>query len=262
MGGFFGGFPPSPSFSSPDIGTATGTSLQFTDTTLIRDAANVLALRNGTNAQAFKLYGTFTNSTNYGRFGFFALSNKSFKFATETAGTGAANDTTVHINSNGSSGDIRLTLTGSESIGKFLTASSGQPIDSLMGANGSEYKLRIVSTTVNASNGAGTISASNIIPAGAQVFGVTSRVTTGFGTSGGLTSISIGDGTTADLWSATTGITATTTTKSTNYKSTWVHGKFYPSATSVVITANGGNFDATGVIRISVCYYDDVAPTS
>jgi len=35
------------------------------DTCLVRDAANTLAQRNGTNAQAFNLYNTFTDATHY-----------------------------------------------------------------------------------------------------------------------------------------------------------------------------------------------------
>lgn len=37
------------------------------DLCLLRDAANTLAQRNGTNAQTFNLYGTFTDSSNYER---------------------------------------------------------------------------------------------------------------------------------------------------------------------------------------------------
>lgn len=35
------------------------------DVVLVRDAANVLAQRNGTNAQTYNLYNTYTSSTNY-----------------------------------------------------------------------------------------------------------------------------------------------------------------------------------------------------
>lgn len=37
------------------------------DLMIVRDAANVLAQRNGTNGQTFRLYGTYTSSTNYER---------------------------------------------------------------------------------------------------------------------------------------------------------------------------------------------------
>jgi hypothetical protein len=48
--------------------TATTGTLGFnSDTYLTRDAANTLALRNGTTAQLFNIYDTFTNSTTYER---------------------------------------------------------------------------------------------------------------------------------------------------------------------------------------------------
>jgi hypothetical protein len=57
-------------------------------THLIGEAANTLAQRNGTNAQAFRCYGTYTDASNYVRA---ALSSTStaVTLAAETAGTGA-----------------------------------------------------------------------------------------------------------------------------------------------------------------------------
>lgn len=70
-------FATSPSLTTPDIGAATGTSLTATgllqagttvgvstDVLLNRTAANSLALRNGTNAQAWRVYNTFTDASN------------------------------------------------------------------------------------------------------------------------------------------------------------------------------------------------------
>lgn len=45
-----------------------GRQITFTDSTLLRDSANALAQYSGTNAQAYRLYNTFTSSTNYERF--------------------------------------------------------------------------------------------------------------------------------------------------------------------------------------------------
>jgi hypothetical protein len=60
------------------------------DLTIIRDAANTLAQRRTTNAQTFRVYGTFTDASNYVRA---ALSSTStaVTLAAETAGTGADN---------------------------------------------------------------------------------------------------------------------------------------------------------------------------
>jgi hypothetical protein len=68
-------------------GTNIASSGSF-DLRLFRDAANTLAQRNSTNAQAFRCYGTFTDASNYVRA---ALSSSStaVTLAAETAGTGA-----------------------------------------------------------------------------------------------------------------------------------------------------------------------------
>jgi len=58
------------------------------DTVIARDAANTLAQRNGTNAQTFRLYNTYTNTTNYER-GFMQWSSNTLEIGTEAAGTGA-----------------------------------------------------------------------------------------------------------------------------------------------------------------------------
>ena len=55
-----------------------------------RDAAATLALRNGTNAQTFRVYGTYTNSSNYVRASL-SSSSTAITLAAETAGTGADN---------------------------------------------------------------------------------------------------------------------------------------------------------------------------
>jgi hypothetical protein len=72
-------------------GVGTGAFSIFSsgrDLYILRDAANTLAQRNGTNAQAFRVYGTFTDASNHVRA---ALSSTStaVTLAAETAGTGA-----------------------------------------------------------------------------------------------------------------------------------------------------------------------------
>jgi hypothetical protein len=57
------------------------------DTLLQRDGTNVLALRNGTNAQAFNVYHTYTNASNYER-GLFSWSGNKLLVGTEAAGSG------------------------------------------------------------------------------------------------------------------------------------------------------------------------------
>ena len=57
------------------------------DCQLYRDAANTLALRNGTNAQTFRLYNTFTDASNYER-GFMRWNSNVLEIGAEAGGTG------------------------------------------------------------------------------------------------------------------------------------------------------------------------------
>jgi hypothetical protein len=61
------------------------------DTFLYRDAAGVVALRNGTTSESLRVYNTFTDASNYERGVFDWTSNGSqFTIATQAAGTGSA----------------------------------------------------------------------------------------------------------------------------------------------------------------------------
>ena len=59
------------------------------DIVLLRDAAGTLAQRNGTAAQTFRVYNTFTDASNYER-GFLRWSSNVFEVGPEAAGTGTA----------------------------------------------------------------------------------------------------------------------------------------------------------------------------
>lgn len=72
-------------------GVQIGSSLVLqwsTDTIMVRDAANIVAQRNGTNAQTKRVYGTFTDASNYTRLSLAATST-TMTIAAQTAGTGA-----------------------------------------------------------------------------------------------------------------------------------------------------------------------------
>jgi hypothetical protein len=62
------------------------TGVNSPDVRLFRDAANTLALRNGTNAQAFNVYNTFTDASNYERLAF--VTGAAFEIQAQAAGTG------------------------------------------------------------------------------------------------------------------------------------------------------------------------------
>jgi hypothetical protein len=73
-------------WSASDNGTITMGVSQ--DAWLRRDAANVIAMYNGVNAQAFRVYNTFTDASNYERARFSWLSNELI-IGTEAAGSGS-----------------------------------------------------------------------------------------------------------------------------------------------------------------------------
>jgi len=98
-----------PTLVTPEIGAATGTSLTLTgtvqagssgavqlstDVKLNRDAANTLALRNSTAAQAFNVYNTYTDASNYERFETLWSSNVLYLY-NKAAGTGTNRQMTI-----------------------------------------------------------------------------------------------------------------------------------------------------------------------
>lgn len=75
-------------YNSGYLGWASsGSSLGTIDTKLYRDAANNLALRNGTAAQAFNVYNTYTDASNYER-GYARWNAGVYEFGMEALGTG------------------------------------------------------------------------------------------------------------------------------------------------------------------------------
>ena len=123
------------------------------------------------------------------------------------------------------------------------------------GANGQDTVINRATTLLSALSGA-TVTATNLIPAGSLVLGVTARVTTLIT---GATSFEIGDGVDADRWGTTIAVAANTTTDIANF--TIASPVYYTAANNVVLTANGSNFTA-GAVRLTVHYIDLVAATS
>ena len=83
------------------------------DVALFRDAANTLALRNGTAAQTFNVYNTFTDASNYER-GYFRYVSNQLEIGHDAAGTGTA-ARSVLIRSQGNlvlRGSVRFANTG------------------------------------------------------------------------------------------------------------------------------------------------------
>jgi hypothetical protein len=102
--------------------TGSSTSTTSLDVFLYRDDANKLALRNGTNAQDFRVYGTFTDASNYSRLSI-KFNAGQVDLASEVAGTGSGstfNLGTVHASNIAfyTSNSTRWTIGGS--TGHFL----------------------------------------------------------------------------------------------------------------------------------------------
>jgi len=115
--------------------------------------------------------------------------------------------------------------------------------------------LRTV-TVVPSINGAALLSATDAIPAGARVYGVFVTNTTAFGTGGGLTGYNVGDGTTIDMWGSNV-VTLGAVTTQAGFHSGDV--PIYAVDTSVVLSAIGGLFAATGAAQVEVVYAIDAA---
>lgn len=129
------------------------------------------------------------------------------------------------------------------------------------GVNGGGIKILQATTTLSGVTGA-SVTATNLVPARAQVIGVATRVTTGLGTGSGTTGYTVGDGSDADRFGAVTGTIAGTDTDSSTDATADPRMTWSASAQNIVITAAGGNFDGTGAIRVEVYYLGDTAPTS
>ena len=111
------------------------------------------------------------------------------------------------------------------------------------------HRLAIATARATATGMSGaTITLTNIIPAGAVVVGVTCKVTTAIT---GATSFQLGTAADPDRFGAAIAITLGATSDNQNWTSGTI--ECFPSATSLVLTANGSNFTG-GAVYVSVQY--------
>jgi hypothetical protein len=97
---------------------------------------------------------------------------------------------------------------------------------------------------------------SGLIPDGAWLMAVTTRVTTA---GAGCTDVDIGDGTTVNLFADAAAVADGTTTDNSNAQANFANPVL--SATEVTVTANGGNCTA-GVWAVTAHYIDFTAATT
>lgn len=101
-----------------------------------------------------------------------------------------------------------------------------------------------------------SLTTSGLIPDGAFLVGVTTRVTTALT---GPTDIDVGDGSTVNLYADASTVTQGSTTDNSTATATWSNPQI--AAGEVTVTFNGGNCTA-GVIRVVAHYFTVTAPTS
>lgn len=110
--------------------TATTNTDATTDTNLVCDGAGIIAQRNGTNAQEFRLYGTFTDASNYERgFWRYSAGNSAYELGSEQAGTGGARNVRLLRD-----GVEHVALNGAVQLGRNLIFSTDNTYD--LGASG------------------------------------------------------------------------------------------------------------------------------
>lgn len=99
--------------------------------------------------------------------------------------------------------------------------------------------------------------ATNLIPDGAFILGVLSRIKTNVVFDSTHTTWEVGDGSDTNLWGASTTLTAGTALGANDFTAAGAVGTFYTAANNVVITPTGGAGGfSSGVIELVVVYID------
>lgn len=119
-------------------------------------------------------------------------------------------------------------------------APAPDPGDKIMGSTDAD---------VTPSPGAGVISIPSLVPPGYRAEGLTWTITTGFGTSNGLTGILLGDGVANDRWARITTLTTGETGGQVNFRSDTTPVEPIPYV--ILAAAEGGTFDATGALHVT-----------
>ena len=247
-------------YNTNSIGFVTGGSLALTietdaittqssemrfvlfDATLYRDASHIVAQKNATSQQTFRIYNTadaHPTLTNYERLALSGVIGTSLKITAETAGTGADNL------------DIVITPAGT---GEVKVAGPLTKKSNVLGTGGG-LRRTIAEATSAALSGASVSIAVNV-PSGARIHGVQLRVDT---------AVTSGDGATS--WTAAYVNTPTTAicsgqafTKDTKFNTIHPAYELTTGTVTIAITPNSGTFSA-GVIR-AVVYYEDLVALS
>ncbi len=152
-----------------------------------------------------------------------------------------------------------VTFTADKGNVTVTSANNGSKLIDRQANGGSMFAITYYSANVTAAVGA-TATATNLIPAKCSLIGIATRVTTQLGASTGTTGYAVGDGTDPNRWGDITGVAVGTSSGQAD--ATADPAGWFGAANNVVLTAAGGNFDGTGVIRVVASCRTMSAPTS
>jgi hypothetical protein len=141
------------------------------DLTILRDAANTLAQRNGTNAQTTRIYNTFTDVNNYERLALKWTSN-TFQIQPEAAGTGVVRP--LQFPANGLASTPPVSLTGTWFTGGTSTTTKPHLLVEPAGTTSTAWSTAGTGLGVNAPAGF-TGNLLDLHIGGGKVFGVSAN---------------------------------------------------------------------------------------
>ena len=182
-----------------------------------------------------------------------------------TAGAGpavTAGTATTDVNATSWTGTWNsggTTFTADKGNVTVTAAANGSKVFDRQANGGSMFAVTYYAASVTAAVGA-TVTATNLIPAKCNLIGISTRVTTELGAGTGTTGYAVGDGVDANRWGDIVGTIAGTSSGQAD--ATADPTGWFTAANNVVLTAAGGNFDGTGVIRVVASCATMSAPTS
>jgi len=163
------------------------------------------------------------------------------------------NNVPIGFSVNNSTADVFLHRDGAAGVLAQRNSTNAQTLRvyDTFGSASDYHRLGMATVRISQTATAGaTITLTELIPDGAVVMGVTTKVTTAL--TGGVTGYQIGTAADADRW----GVAATATIGTTTDNRDWTNGTIecFTAATDVILTANGASFSGTGVIYVSIQY--------
>ena len=148
--------------------------------------------------------------------------------------------------------------------GSVVFNKSGTGVKLTGGATNDAWAFLTTECNELSSTGATSQTWSSALPAYAVMFALTGRITQAYTSGGSITSLHVGNGTTANQYADTLALTANTTWTSPE---TGAVGGVMPqsnaaAAQNIVVTANGGGTITAGKMRLCVTYMRSQVPQS